>query len=53
VIFHESKFGDGQQWTIILRKCYIIITNVFTTLQNITVIGRKVTESQCETERET
>jgi membrane protein insertase Oxa1/YidC/SpoIIIJ len=35
------------------KMLYIIITNVFTTLQNITVIGRKVTESQCETERET
>ena len=48
--FMKANLVMGSNELIFEKMLYIIITNVFT-LQNITVIGREV--SQCETERET
>jgi hypothetical protein len=45
--FMKANLVMGSNELIFEKMLYIIITNVFTTLQNITVIGRKVTESQC------
>jgi hypothetical protein len=44
--FMKANLVMGSNELIFEKMLYIIITNVFT-LQNITVIGREGTESQC------